>query len=231
MANQEVVTNFNNLYDQMYAKFRPSYTPQSASTLKDTLSRAMRPSYDKQIANRRKDAASIRAGIDADATSRGMGGSTYVTDVKNRNMNAEAADVQGIESDYNAALYSALLNRLNAQDELSLTAENQARGNALGAANALFGLYNTTSGGGGRGGWGGRGKSPAEEELPGDDGFNPLASNPLKEQAASMNNSSIFNDKKNTSALALRNRIENANKNYKTKKTTAGSSTRVAQYK
>ena len=169
MANQKVVTNFNNLYDQMYAKFRPSYTPQSASTLKDTLSRAMRPSYDKQIKQRQDAAAANRAAIDADAASRGVGSSTYVTDVKNRNRNAEAADVQGIESDYNAALYSALLNRMNAQDEMSLTAENQARGNALGAANALFGLYNKTTGGGGGGGWGRRGSKDTTGEEPPDD--------------------------------------------------------------
>lgn len=156
MANQEVVNNFNNLYDQMYAKFRPSYTPQSASTLKDTLSRAMRGSYDKEIQNVKKSTARTNAAIDADSTTRGMGSSTYNTDVKNRNMNEEANRIYGIESDYNAALYSALLNRLNAQDELSLTAENQARGNALGAANALFGLYNSSTGGGG--GWGRRGR-------------------------------------------------------------------------
>lgn len=163
MANEKVLQNFNDLYNKLYAQYRPSYTPQSASTLKDTLSRAMRPSYDKQIAQRRRDAASNRAAIDADASSRGVGSSTYVTDVKNRNMNAEASDVAGIESDYNAALYSALLNRLNAQDELTLSAENSARDRALGLTQSLYGKVYGSSGGGG--GYGRRGSpgSPDDE--------------------------------------------------------------------
>lgn len=151
MANEKVLQNFNDLYNKIYAQYKPSYTPQSASTLKDTLSRAMRPSYDKQIAQRKRDAASNRAAIDADASSRGVGSSTYVTDVKNRNMNAEASDIQGIESDYNAALYSALLNRLNAQDELTLSAENSARDRALGLTQSLYGKVYGGSGGGGYG--------------------------------------------------------------------------------
>ena len=84
MANEKVLQNFNNLYDQVYAKFKPSYTPQSASALKDSLSRTMRPAYDKQITQRQQAAAANRAAIDADAGARGMGSSTWVTDVKNR---------------------------------------------------------------------------------------------------------------------------------------------------
>lgn len=168
MANEKVLQNFNDLYNKLYAQYKPSYTPQSASTLKDTLSRAMRPSYDKQIAQRRRDAASNRAAIDADASSRGVGSSTYVTDVKNRNMNAEASDIQGIESDYNAALYSALLNRLNAQDELTLSAENSARDRALGLTQSLYGQIYGSSGGGGGGRRGYRHGSPDDTETPED---------------------------------------------------------------
>ena len=172
MANEQVVQNFGNLYDKLYARFKPSYTPQSASTLKDTLSRAMRPSYDKQIKQRQEAAAANRAAIDTDAAARGMGSSTWVTDVKNRQRNAEASDIQGINSDYNAALYSALLNRLNAQDELSLSAENAARSNALGLAQGLYDkVYGKTGSGGGRGGWGGR-RSTTPDETPDDtEGF------------------------------------------------------------
>lgn len=163
MANEQVVQNFGNLYDKLYARFKPSYTPQSVSTLKDTLSRAMRPSYDKQIKQRQEAAAANRAAIDTDAAARGMGSSTWVTDVKNRQRNAEASDIQGINSDYNAALYSALLNRMNAQDELTLSAENSARDRALGLTQSLYGKVYGSSGGGG--GYGRRGSpgSPDDE--------------------------------------------------------------------
>lgn len=168
MANEQVVQNFGNLYDKLYARFKPSYTPQSASTLKDTLSRAMRPSYDKQIKQRQEAAAANRAAIDTDAAARGMGSSTWVTDVKNRQRNAEASDIQGINSDYNAALYSALLNRLNAQDELSLSAENAARSNALGLAQGLYDKVYGKTGSGGGGGWGRGSGTPKVEDPQGD---------------------------------------------------------------
>lgn len=169
MADYTPVQNLSSLYDKLYAKFQPSYTPQSASALKDTLSRAMRPAYDKQVTQRKESAASNRAAIDADAASRGMGSSSWVTDVKNRQRNAEASDIAGINSDYNAALYSALLNRMNAQDELSLSAESNARNTALGLAQSLYGkVFGNRSGGSGYGYSG----TPGEEEN--EVVFNPL---------------------------------------------------------
>lgn len=157
MADYKPVENMSNLYDKFYAKFAPSYKPQSASTLKDTLSRAMRPAYDKQITQRIDTGKANRGEIVASSTGSGMGTSTTMQDRLLKARDAEAKDIAGIESDYNAALYSALLNRMNAQDELSLTAENQARNTALGLAQSMYGQVYGAGGGGG--GWGRRGGS------------------------------------------------------------------------
>lgn len=171
-TNNEYLNNFNALYDKFYTKLNTNpieYNPQSASTLKDSLARAMRPAYDKQVQQRRETAAANRAAIDADASARGMGSSTWVTDVKNRQRDAEAKDIAGINSDYNSALYSALLNRLNAQDELSLSAQQanaSARQNAQGQALSLAqGLYDKIYGAASTGG-GGRSRSHTPETPP-----------------------------------------------------------------
>ena len=154
MANYKPVENFSNLYNRVYGMFNNTYTPQSASTLKDALSRSMRPAYDKQIAAREDAAKANRAAIDTDAASRGMGSSSWVTDVKNRQNNAAASDIANINSDYQANLYNALLNRLGQQDELAMSAAQSAQSNALGLTNQLYGdvFKNTGGGGGGRGG-------------------------------------------------------------------------------
>lgn len=161
MADNKILPQYMNLYNQLYAKLNTGYTPQSASTLKDSLARAMRPSYDRQISARQDTAAANRAAIDADATSRGMGSSSWVTDVKNRQRNAEASDIANINSDYNANLHNALLNRLGQQDEMALSASQAAQGNALNLANALYDrIYKPT---GGAVSSRGRGHSPKTE--------------------------------------------------------------------
>ena len=180
MANEEYLNNFNSLYDKFYAKLNQpavEYKPQSLSTLKDALTKVIRPSYDKQIGNVKKSSAEGRASISADAGRRGLGSSTVVSDLLNRNKNAEAENINNINSDYLAALYSALMNQKNAQDEMSMSAQQanaQARQNAssqaLGLAqNAYDKVYAPTStggGGGGRrggGGGGGGGETPIYE--------------------------------------------------------------------
>lgn len=171
MANYKPLENFSNLYNRAYAMFNNTYTPQSASTLKDALSRSMRPAYDKQIAARQDAAKANRAAIDTDAASRGMGSSSWVTDVKNRQNNAAASDIANIESDYQANLYNSLLNRLGQQDEMAMAAAQSAQGNALGLANQLYDKVFAKKSGGGGGGWGRGGTSGTTEEE--EDGFTP----------------------------------------------------------
>ena len=178
MANYKPLENFSNLYNRAYAMFNNTYTPQSASTLKDALSRSMRPAYDKQIAARQDAAKANRAAIDTDAASRGMGSSSWVTDVKNRQNNAAASDIANIESDYQANLYNSLLNRLGQQDEMAMAAAQSAQGNALGLANQLYDKVFPKKTGSGGGGWG-RGGSGGGG---GGDGTYQDALNALKQQ-------------------------------------------------
>jgi len=180
MANEKYLNNFNNLYDKFYAKLNNTpaveYQPQSLSTMKDMLTKIIQPAYKKQIDEIKKTGSENRASISADAGRRGMGSSTVVSDMMNRSRNAEEQNINNTMSDYLSALYSALMNQKNAQDELSMSAQQanaQARQNASGQALGLAqGLYNKVYGstGSGGGGWGRRGSY-----TPGDDGgYNPL---------------------------------------------------------
>lgn len=120
------------------------YTPQSASALKSAIAKALRPQYDAAIRNRQNTAAANRASIDADAAARGLGSSSWVTDVKNRQNNAEAQDVANLEGQYSAALYQNLMNKLSEQDQLSMSAQQANAGiqqNALSTALGLTDKY------------------------------------------------------------------------------------------
>lgn len=145
---------------------KADYTPQSTGTLKSELQKIMRPTYEKSIQNRKQATAANRAAIDADAASRGMGRSTWVSDMKNRQYNQEARDIANINDDYSSALYSALMNRLNNQDQIKLAADQAnmsarqaALGQALQGAQYFYERDQAGSGGGGGGGGGGRGGS------------------------------------------------------------------------
>ena len=137
------------------------YQPQSIGTLKSELQKIIRPSYDKSIQTRQQNTRSNRAAIDADAAARGIGSSTWVTDAKQRQLNNEARDIANINSDYNAALYSALMSRLADQDQLSMAAQQanmNARGNVMGQVLPLAQYFyerDPGTGGGGGGGGGG----------------------------------------------------------------------------
>lgn len=148
MATQ-IPEAYSQLLDQLQANLASktetlSYDPMSASTLKSAIAKALRPSYDKAIANRNKTAATNRAAIDADAAARGIGASTWVTDVKNRQNDAAAADIANLESDYSAKLYENLLSRLSDQENKKLTVDQfnaQAKQNALAQALSLTDKY------------------------------------------------------------------------------------------
>lgn len=121
-----------------------NYDPMSASTLKSAIAKALRPSYDKAIETRNRTAATNRAMIDADAAARGIGASTWVTDVKNRQNDAAASDIANLESDYSAKLYENLLSRLTDQENKKLTVDQfnaQAKQNALAQALSLTDKY------------------------------------------------------------------------------------------
>ena len=59
---------------------------------------------DSAIGNRREHGETTLAELDADAYSRGMGGSTYLSGMKRREYDAVAADIAMLEANYNAQL-------------------------------------------------------------------------------------------------------------------------------
>lgn len=68
------------------------------------LEQFLRPAIDSAIENRRQNSAATLAELDADAYSRGMGGSTYLSGIKQREYDAAAADIAMLEANYDAQL-------------------------------------------------------------------------------------------------------------------------------
>lgn len=109
-------SSFDSYYNSIKASLSPqtiSYTMPDLNALTGQIAAYLRPSYDQAIANRQTQTEQNRADIDADAASRGMGRSSWVTDVKARENKAEATDIANLESNYGAALAEAVLNQYN----------------------------------------------------------------------------------------------------------------------
>lgn len=83
---------------------------------------ALRPAYEGYMDSRRRQTQINRAEIDADAASRGMTGSTWTTDAKSRQVDAEASDIAGYEAQYAGALANAVNSAAAQQQALGLQA-------------------------------------------------------------------------------------------------------------
>ena len=124
-------------YQQMQSQgaYNPlSMENQTLEGITDQLAAVYRPQLEQQILNRYGATKKQKAAIDVDAASRGMGTSTWVTDAKNRLMNAEAADIAGMERDYASQLAGDALNQYNQylQDRQNLDRYNQSLAIQLG---------------------------------------------------------------------------------------------------
>lgn len=119
---------YNRYYNTVLAQLQQSAGPERTdSQLKNYLTKLMRPSYDQAILQRQQQTGQANAAIDTDAASRGMGTSTWVTDAKNRQLNSQAQDIATLNSNYNSALYDALLNQLQQRDQNRLALMGQAQ--------------------------------------------------------------------------------------------------------
>ena len=149
------------LFSEMLTRYIPetvSFTPMDEETIRAMLIGWLRPAYEQAIASRREQTARYNAELDADAWARGMGTSTYVTDVKERALTDEARDVSNLEGDYAATLASRLFSAMQEQQEQQLKVDefnaeqiNRAREQAADAAAALYQTYvraSRSSGGG-----------------------------------------------------------------------------------
>lgn len=140
------------LVDDMYGRFLPedvAYEAKDADAIRASVAAWLRPNYDRAIANRQEQTLAYRAGLDADAIGRGMGASTYVTDVKNRQLNAEARDIAALEADYGSSLAKYVSEGVESESDRALEVEQfnaERRQNAFelaySAALTLFEQYN-----------------------------------------------------------------------------------------
>lgn len=110
----------------MYDRFQPeeiTYEAKSEEEIRSAIAGWLRPGYDQAIANRQEQTLTNKANLDADAIARGMGASTYVTDVKNRQQNAEARDVATLESNYGSALAERVVEGVDTEKQRALAVE------------------------------------------------------------------------------------------------------------
>lgn len=110
----------------MYNRFQPeeiTYEAKSEEEIRSAIAGWLRPGYDQAITNRQQQTLSNKANLDADAIARGMGASTYVTDVKNRQQNAEARDVASLESNYGSTLAERVFDGVETEKQRALAVE------------------------------------------------------------------------------------------------------------
>lgn len=133
--------DLSSLYDQALGILSPnyvSYNVPSYNSLMSDNAGILRPQYDSAIAQRQRQTLENRSEIDVDAASRGMGRSTYVTDVKSRAMDKEAEDVAKFESEYSAALAKAVQEQYDRHLANKLAADQFNAQAQLAAQNAAF---------------------------------------------------------------------------------------------
>ena len=154
VSDEDVLSGY---VDEMYSRFAPqevAYDARSEEEIRASVAAWLRPSYEQAILNRQAQTQQNKANLDADAIARGMGASTYVTDVKNRQQNAEAGDIATLEADYGATLAKYVLDGVDSEQDRSLEAQKfnasarqEAYDKAYSAALTLFAQYKKSSGG------------------------------------------------------------------------------------
>lgn len=165
MASNQVYADpkFDGYYNTILTSLQSTapqvqYQMPTQDQLASQIAAYLRPQYDQAIASRQQQTLQTRAATDVDAASRGMGASTWVTDVKNKAANAEATDIANLESNYGAQLAESLLNQYNQAlaNKLNVDTTNaQMRAQyeqlAYNRAADMYALTNKKSSGGGRG--------------------------------------------------------------------------------
>lgn len=109
-------SSFEDYYNRLIAALRSYGINMELPTLEelyDQLAAFLRPSVDSAIAGRHRQGETTLAELDADAYSRGMGGSSYLSGMKQREYDAAASDIAAMETNYNATLAQYLYNASN----------------------------------------------------------------------------------------------------------------------
>ena len=150
-GGQDEADILSGLISEMYERFAPQeivYNAKSEDEIRSSISAWLRPSYEQAITTRKEQTLTNKANLDADAIARGMGASTYVTDVKNRQQNAESRDIATMESDYGSTLAEYVsegvedeANRALQVEEFNAEQRQKAYEMAYAAALVLFQEY------------------------------------------------------------------------------------------
>lgn len=116
----------------------------SADTIRSQWQEALRPSLDAAITRRQTASQAAKAELDADAVSRGMGSSSYVSSVKERESAGAQQDIGEMEAQYGATLAERIAASLQSYDQMRLSVEQynqQARQSAQQTALGLAGTW------------------------------------------------------------------------------------------
>lgn len=120
----------------------------SADAVRGQWQAALRPSLDAAIARRQSASRTTQAELDADAVSRGMGSSSYVSSVKERESAGAQEDIGEMEAQYSSALAERIAASLQGYDQMrlavqqyNLQARQSAQQAALGLAGDWYGNY------------------------------------------------------------------------------------------
>lgn len=143
--------SFETFYERTKEQYTPNlveYTPEDMETLRERIAAFLRPSYEAALKKQEKQAAQYNGQLDADAWSRGMGSSTYVSDLKYRRQNALLENRAEIESAYGAALAEQLYKAWEKQlgyrmeaEKFNAQARNEADQRARTEAGDLYRAY------------------------------------------------------------------------------------------
>lgn len=127
------------------------YTPQSEAALRAQLQGALRPQVDAAIETRKDATKENAAALDVDAWARGMGKSTYLTDMKARQLDDEADDIAQMEQEYSATLASLLMEAVQQERQRAWEAQmynadalTKTRQLAFSSAQDAYGEYLAT---------------------------------------------------------------------------------------
>lgn len=140
-SSETPANGIDDYYNKLISTLRGygiSLSLPSLDELREQLEAFLRPAVDSAIEQRQRYGEQAMAELDADAYSRGMGGSSYLSSMKEREHNDIASDIAALESSYGAEIakymYDASMELMRIRSEFEKM-EYQSR---LDRENALF---------------------------------------------------------------------------------------------
>ncbi|MBR4435022.1 MAG: hypothetical protein IKS90_02870 [Clostridia bacterium] len=115
-GSTQQVGGFDDYYNRLVSTLRNygvSMTLPSLDEIRAQLTAFLRPSVDSAIEDRKSRGETVMAELDADAYSRGMGGSSYLSSMKSREQSGISRDIASMESNYSSTIAQYLYNASN----------------------------------------------------------------------------------------------------------------------